>query len=197
MLSEPLRPPRMWVVAGANGSGKSTFYRLALQPLGVRWINADDIARALWPEDPEIHSYAAAAIAAERREASLLAGVDFATETVFSHESKLALLHNARTHGYRVTLIYVHLASAELNQARVAQRMAEGGHGVPSDKIVARRVRMLGLLSEAIAAADDALVLDNSSDVAPFVPLARITGGVVVMRGAQLPREVAEALPAE
>jgi predicted ABC-type ATPase len=64
----------MWVLAGANGSGKSTFYRLMLEPRGVRWINADDIARTLWPADPERYSYAAAAIAADQREAAIRAG---------------------------------------------------------------------------------------------------------------------------
>lgn len=196
-LDEPPRRPRMWVIAGANGSGKSTLYRLMLQGQGIHWINADDIARDLWPEDSEHHAYAAAAIAAERREAAMRAGLDFATETVFSHESKLALLHNARARGYEVTLIYIHLTSVELNIARVAQRGADGGHGVPVDKIAERRVRGLGLLREAIAAADDAVVLDNSSDEAPFMLLARVTGGAVVTRASQLPEEVASALPGE
>lgn len=185
----------MWVLAGANGSGKSTFYRLMLAPSGIRWINADDIARTLWPDDPEGHSYAAAAIAAERRDACLGAGLDFATETVFSHESKLALLHNARAQGRHVTLIYIHLASGELSVARVAQRVAEGGHAVPEAKIRTRRARVLTLMGEAIRAADDAVILDNSDDEQPFRVLAKVAQGVVTQCADVLPLEVRSMLP--
>ena len=185
----------MWVLAGANGSGKSTFYRLMLAPRGVRWINADDIARTMWPADPEGHSYAAAAIAAEQREAAVRAGIDFATETVFSHQSKLALLHNARAAGYHVTLVYIHLASAELNVARVAQRVAQGGHNVPKDKIIARRARVKNLMVEAIAAADEAVIFDNSDDGNPFVVVARVSGGVVTYLAGGQSLEVTEVLP--
>lgn len=185
----------MWLLAGANGSGKTTFYRLFLKPSGVRWINADDIARTLWPNAPEEHSYAAGAIAADLREAAISAGADFATETVFSHQSKLALLHSARARGYRVTVVYVHLASAELNVARVSQRVTEGGHSVPEAKIRARRDRVLGLIREALAAADDAVVLDNSDDRDPFRVVARLAGGRVTQAAEALPGEVAALLP--
>ena len=107
------------------------------------------------------------------------AGIDFATETDFSHPSKLVLLHNARAAGYHVTLVYFHLASAELNVARVAQRVVEGGHNVPKDKIIARRARVKSIMGEAIVAADEAVILDNSDDGNPFVVVARVSGSVV------------------
>lgn len=185
----------MWVLAGANGAGKSTFYRLVLQPRGVRWVNADEIARALWPEAADERAYAAGEIAAELRESAIAAGLDFATETVFSHESKLALVHNARAHGYRVTVVYVHLTSAELHVARVAQRVAEGGHSVPAAKILARRERVLRLMREALLVADDAVVLDNSDDRDPFRVVARISQRQVLWVAESVPEEVRDLLP--
>lgn len=185
----------MWVLAGANGSGNSTFYRLFLQPRGIQWINADDIARSLWPDTPEAHSYAAGEIAADLRESVIARRQDFATATVFSHESKLALLHDARARGYRVTVVYVHLASAELNVARVAQRVAEGGHSVPEDKILARRERVLRLMREAFLIANDAAVLDNSDDREPFQVLVRISEGEVSVVADELPQEIKDLLP--
>lgn len=185
----------MWVLAGANGSGKSTFYRLFLQPRGVRWINADDIARSLWPNNPESHAYAAGQVAADLREISLRSRVDFATETVFSHESKLALIHDARARGYRVTLVYIHLVTPELNVARVAQRVADGGHAVPSEKILSRRPRVITLMREALIAADEAVVLDNSDDARPFVVMARLRHGQCVWVHNELPPEVVGLLP--
>jgi predicted ABC-type ATPase len=185
----------MWVLAGANGSGKSTFYRLFLQPHGVRWINADDIARSLWPDNPEVHAYAASQVAADMREMSLRSGTDFATETVFSHESKLALLHDARARGYRVTLVFFHLATPELNVARVAQRVAGGGHSVPIEKILSRRMRVMTLIREALLAADEAVVLDNSDDAQPFTVLARLQRGQCVWVHNEVPPGVAGLLP--
>lgn len=184
----------MWVLAGANGSGKSTFYRLFLQPRGVRWINADDIARSLWPDNPEAHAYAAGQVAADMREMSLRSGTDFATETVFSHESKLALLHDAMARGYHVTLVFIHLATPELNVARVAQRVAAGGHTVPTEKILSRRKRVMTLMREALLAADEAVVLDNSDDGQPFVVLARMRRGGCVWMGEDVPPEVTALL---
>lgn len=189
------RAPHMWVVAGANGAGKSTFYRVALQPRGIRWINADDLARSLWPDAAEEHAYAAGEIAAELRASMLAAGLDFATETVFSHESKLALLHNARAMGFRVTLVYVHLNAAELHVARVAQRVAEGGHSVPEHKILARRERVLRLVREALLVADDAVVLDNSDDRDPFRVVARLMRGQASWVADALPAQLRGILP--
>lgn len=193
--SVPVSRPHIWVLAGANGAGKSTFYRLVLQPRGIRWINAADIARTLWPDTAEDHAYAAGQIAAELRESMIADGLDFATETVFSHESKLALLHDARARGYRVTVVYVHLDNAELHLARVAQRVAEGGHSVPAAKVLARRGRVIRLMREALRVADDAVVLDNSDDRDPFRVVARLARGQVSWVAERLPGEVRNLLP--
>ena len=58
---------QLWLLAGGNGAGKSTFYRTQLQPLGMPFVNADNIAREVFPDHPEAHSYEAAAIAENMR----------------------------------------------------------------------------------------------------------------------------------
>ena len=63
---------QLWVLAGGNGAGKSTFYREALKPLGIPFINADQIAREIYPDDPEANSYNAAKIAEHMRAEQLL-----------------------------------------------------------------------------------------------------------------------------
>ena len=59
---------QLWLLAGGNGSGKSTFYRTRLKPLGLPFINADIIAKTQFPDDPESHSYDAAQLAEEMRQ---------------------------------------------------------------------------------------------------------------------------------
>ena len=68
---------QLWVLVGGNGAGKSTFYRLYLQPLGLPFVNADLLAQIAYPEAPEQSSYEAALLAQEQRQQLLLQGVSF------------------------------------------------------------------------------------------------------------------------
>lgn len=73
---------QLWLLAGGNGAGKSTFYRTRLEPRGVPFVNADVIARELFPDDPEGKSYVAARVAEELRAELLRDGRSFCFETV-------------------------------------------------------------------------------------------------------------------
>ncbi len=97
---------RLDVVVGPNGAGKSTFIALTLAPLlpGSVVVNADEIARQRWPQDPASHAYDAAKVAADTRAKLIDLGRSFIAETVFSHPSKLDLLHAARRAGFTVVL---------------------------------------------------------------------------------------------
>jgi hypothetical protein len=100
----------------------------------LEFVNADILAVQRWPEDPAGKSYDAAVVAAGRRAELIEARVSFVTETVFSHESKLELVHTAVDAGYLITLHIVMVPEA-LAVARVANRVRAGGHTVPEDKI--------------------------------------------------------------
>ncbi len=94
--------PVLHVIAGPNGAGKSTFFARVLGSIThLPFINADEIAAARWPGHEVEHAYEAAAFAAAERQARIAARESFATETVFSHESKVDLLHKAEAAGYR------------------------------------------------------------------------------------------------
>src|SRR5690606_16199082 len=81
--------PELWLLVGGKGSGKSTFYERFLARRNLPFINADNIARSLWPEEPEKYSYAAALIAEKERFRFLEEGASFCFEAVFSHPSKV------------------------------------------------------------------------------------------------------------
>ena len=87
---------QLWLLAGGNGAGKSIFYRTQLEPHGIPFINADILAKQLYPQNPERHSYEAAKISEEIRAQLLRDGRTFCFETVFSHPSKIYLLPRQR-----------------------------------------------------------------------------------------------------
>jgi predicted ABC-type ATPase len=175
---------RLDLVVGPNGAGKSTFVRLILAPAvpGTFFVNPDAIAVARWPEDPEAHGYEAMTVAVETRSALIASGVDFIAESVFSHESKLDLIREARDAGYYVAM-HVLLVPEEIAVSRVEHRVLDGGHGVPEEKVRARYQRLWSLVGEAITVAHSATVWDNSlRDGASVV--ATFANGIVFGRPA-------------
>ncbi|MCL6419708.1 zeta toxin family protein [Aestuariirhabdus haliotis] len=175
---------QLWLLAGGNGAGKSTFYRTRLEPLGIPFVNADLIARELYPDTPEIHSYEAAMVAEEKRMGLLEEGRSFCFETVFSHPSKIDFVARAKALGYQIILVFIHLESSSLNQARVSQRVEEGGHNVPTDKIQQRIPRLLANIKVAIPLCDQVRLLDNSRLDDPFRVVATLRRGCLeVERG--------------
>jgi predicted ABC-type ATPase len=196
--------PLLVVLAGPNGAGKSTFYELYLRELGLRFINADIIARSLAPTGPGESSgeaggaaYRAAQVADAARRALLAMGESFCMETVFSDPvgAKLAFLREAREAGYRVVLHFIGLASPELSQARVVHRVLNGGHDVPDEKLFARYPRTLENLARAASQVDALLLYDNSSAAEPYRLLGRLERGEVVERHPPVPEWAHAVLP--
>ena len=171
-------PKQLWVLAGANGAGKSTFYRTSLlAKRGMLFLNADRMARHIDPQYPERVSYEAAHLIEKFREEILHKGISFCFETVFSHPSKIDFIAKAKALGYQVILVYIHLDSLALNEARVHQRLSEGGHSVPPEKIRSRLPRTLKNVAVALPLVDEARLLDNSYQDRPFQTVARVIRG--------------------
>ena len=168
---------QLWVLAGGNGAGKTTFYNLFLAPKGIKLVNADIIAKAISPENPENVSYAAAIVAEQIREKLLQQDISFCFETVFSHVSKIDFVANARAQGYEIILVYIHLDTSELNEARVYQRVTEGGHHVPVDKIHSRIPRTMKHINTVLPLVSAARLLDNSYRSDPFRQVACVKQG--------------------
>lgn len=158
--------PIFHLLAGPNGAGKSTLYKaLVLDEhisADLAFVNADLHERAHLQHiaDPEARSEAARAWADQTRADKLRAGVSFVSETVFSHESKLALIQEALDHGFAVALYVVALDDPQRLLLRVAQRVKEGGHAVPPERILARYPRTLANLAKAVRLATAAYLFD-------------------------------------
>ena len=171
--------PVLFVLAGPNGAGKSTLYEKVLEPIvDLEFVNADRIAKKYFPGTESQNGYEAARLAAERRQQLLDEGRSFIAETVFSHESKIDLMRGAVDRGYRVEL-HVVLIPEELAVARVANRVENGGHEVPEDKIRGRYERLWKHVRDAIKVAHRVVIYDNSSADAPLRKVATYTDGAL------------------
>lgn len=178
---------QLWLLAGGNGVGKSTFYKTRLEPLGLPFINADILAKQLYPQQPEQHSYEAARIAETMRTELLQQGRTFCFETVFSHPSKIDFVAQAKAMDYEIVLVFIHLESVQLNQARVSQRVSEGGHDVPEDKVKNRIPRTLKNIKKVIPLCDTCYFLDNSLLDNPFQQIVEMDNGQVFVKVEFLP----------
>jgi predicted ABC-type ATPase len=163
---KPIKPV-FYLLAGPNGAGKSTLYRALVRgstiPASAEFVNADlyEAAHLQHIADPQARSEKARLWADQRRAELLEAGQSFVSETVFSHESKLALIKEAQQLGFFVMLIVVCLDDPKRLLGRVADRVSEGGHAVPPDRILARYPRTLANLSVAVRVADLAILYDS------------------------------------
>jgi predicted ABC-type ATPase len=189
-------PRQLWVLAGGNGAGKSTFYNQRLAKYGIKFVNADLIAKDIDSESPEDLSYQAATVAAKIREDLISQGVSFCFETVFSHELKIDFLARAKANGYTIILVYIHLFDSSLNEARVKQRVSEGGHSVPTEKIHSRIPRTLKYIKTALSIVDEARILDNSSKENPFQQILVMKSGSFEAKAGPLPEWAKGLLPA-
>lgn len=171
--------PQIVMVAGPNGAGKSTYYELFLMSTGLPLVNADRLVAAF-----KLDAYEAAKVADLLRREYLLRGLSFVTETVFSDPvgDKLNFLRQAVDLDYEVRLIYIGLASPKLAQARVAFRIAQGGHAVPAEKITARYRRSLKNLAQAVTFVPTVSIYDNSLADPSYQLVAEIKNGKAVRR---------------
>jgi predicted ABC-type ATPase len=178
----------MIMLAGPNGAGKTTFHELVIRPrIKALFINADLIQREELGDPSMAAAYRAAAIAESRRRQALEKGISFVSESTFSHPSKLALIRDAQAAGFRVVVYHINVRRPELSVSRVAQRVDEGGHDVPEEKIRERFERNQPLIREAVLLADHAFVYDNSGLNMPARRLIALTKGQVIAASEDLP----------
>jgi predicted ABC-type ATPase len=160
--------PRLWIVAGPNGSGKTSLYDNAdIEDFGrsVWIINPDALSKRIC-EIERLEPLAANLEAVRRIERWLYASIEVhqtvGVEPVLSTPKYRPLVLAAKERNFTIRLIYVLLNSGQLNIERVRLRVAKGGHDVPSDRILDRRERSLAQLPWFLAHADDAWLFDNS-----------------------------------
>src|SRR2546428_9336758 len=131
---------RIFIIAGANGSGKTTF-ALEFLPREADcpdFINVDLIAAGLSPFDPDRAAIRAGRLMLAEIHSRIRKRSSFAFETTLSGHGYAQMIPRWRAAGYYVKLIFLNLPTPDLAVARVAARVAQGGHNVP-DSVIRRR----------------------------------------------------------
>ena len=155
----------MYIIAGCNGAGKTTAFRTSLyESLGCpAFINSDEIAKSLCPEDVESVQVRAGRLAIEGIHSHLSGNESFCVETTLATRTYRGHIREAHRNGFKVALFYYWLDSPDLAVARVEQRVVEGGHNVPKDIIRERYEKSVRYLSSLYMSEVDYWKIVNNS----------------------------------
>ena len=130
---------RIIILAGPNGAGKTTFAQEFLpQDDCLNFVNADLIARGLSPFKPETAAIRAGRLMLEEIERHVQRGASFAIETTLSGRAYARRIRDWQRVGYHVELVFLKLQDVDTAIARVAERVAQGGHDIP-ENVIRRR----------------------------------------------------------
>ena len=179
------RRPLIVALAGPNGAGKSTFYHAHLRLAGLRFVNADVLAQAL-----KINAYEAASVADSLRRELVRQRESFVFETVFSDPvgDKIGFLREAAAAGYTVVLCFIGISGADVSEQRVAMRVTQGGHDVPTEKLESRYPRTMANLKTALIEIPYVWIFDNDDLRAAYRLVAVYEHGQLVALHKPVPR---------
>ncbi len=176
--------PNLYIIAGPNGAGKTTAsFTLLPEMLGCyNFVNADEIARGLSPFAPELVDVQAARIMLQRIDELLEQKVDFSIETTLATRSYVGLVKRAQASGYKVHLLFFCLESPEQAIQRVAQRVEQGGHGIPED-VIRRRYKkgLRNLVHLYLPICNSMLVFDNTKGEPRIIAELRATTHTILV----------------
>jgi len=157
--------PKIFVIGGPNGSGKTTSAKTLLPELLEchEYVNADSVAAALSPFNPDAVAIQAGRLMLERIKYLAERGVTFAFETTLASRTFLNFLTKCKDMGYEINILYLWLQNAEIAITRVKSRVEQGGHDIPNDVIVRRYHRSIkNFLNEYVKVANNWALYDNS-----------------------------------
>ncbi len=161
-----MKKPKLYVLAGPNGSGKTTFAEKFLPHYAdcFEFINADLIAKGLSPFQPSKVAIKAGKILLDQIADCFRRKTNFAFETMLSGKSYLHLFQQLKSQGYELHLFFLWLPTVQLALARIADRVSKGGHNIPERDVRRRFTRGLkNLLNIYLPLFDTCSFFDNAT----------------------------------
>ena len=185
-MEKAAQRPVLIVIAGPNGSGKTTITSKILRHEWLEdaiYVNPDQVAQERFGDwnSPEAVMQAAQ-YCEQQREQCLAQRHSLIFETVLSSEGKVDFIRRAHEAGYFIRIFFVSTCHPAINSSRIAKRVMQGGHDVPIPKIISRYQKSILNCKRVAAIADRVYVYDNSVDDAEARLLFRMTDGQLLKR---------------
>lgn len=178
-----MKSKHVYIIAGPNGSGKTTFARLFL-PEYVKcpnFINADLIAQGLAPFDPRCAAIKAGKLVLQQIHDFSRRGIDFSFETTLSGKSYVALFNSLKDSGYALDLFFLWIPTPKLSIARIKERVLEGGHHVPDADVQRRFTRGIDNFFNLYEPILDSWMFFNNAEDLPILIAKRKNGHAAVI----------------
>ncbi len=158
--------PRLFIISGCNGSGKTTASYMLLPELldCSEFVNSDEFAKSLAPFHPESAYITASRYMLLKSQYLFEKREDFCIETTLATRSLIKMVRSAQEQGYFVTVVYLWLRDPEIAVQRVAARVEAGGHDVPPDVIRRRYYAGLQYFFDTYAPVCDKWILVDNSE---------------------------------
>lgn len=189
---------RIAVLAGTNGAGKSSIAGLALRQAGGAYFNPDEATRQILAANRGLTEAAANALAwqesVQRLHAAIADHTDYTFETTLGGQTVNGLLLAAAAAGHGLVIWYCGLDSPERHLARVAARVADGGHDIPEAKVRTRYKTSRANLVRLMPHVTMLRVYDNSAEADPAIGQRPAPELVLEIKGGALvyPRSAVE-----
>ena len=160
--------PEMIIIAGPNGSGKTSVTQKFLHhewAENILYINPDEVANNKFGDWNSVEAILKAAnYCAELREKCLQEHKSFVFETVMSAEEKVDFIIRAKQAGFFIRVFFISTSHPSINAARIVNRVMKGGHDVPISKIISRYYKSIENCKSIAHIVDRLYVYDNSID---------------------------------
>lgn len=173
--------PQIYVIAGPNGSGKTTSAKTLLPELldCHEYVNADSVAAALSPFNPDAVAIQAGRLMLERIKYLAERGVTFAFETTLASRTFLNFLTKCKDMGYEINILFLWLSTVDIAIQRVKSRVEQGGHDIPVNIILRRYHRSIkNFLIDYTKLATNWMLYDNSEKHSELIAY-KISGSAI------------------
>ncbi|HLK28461.1 MAG TPA: zeta toxin family protein [Puia sp.] len=179
--------PVLYLLAGPNGSGKTTFYSIALQSNFIEpnlpFINVDIIVQSLGKYNEENY-VRASEIYRETVKQYLDADADFMIESNLADSRSYEWVSSIKKKGYDVILYYLSTDDVAINIGRVQRRVAEGGHDIPEEIIKSRYKQSHSYLKTKLTLFKEVYLIDNTTDSSQIQ--IKLVDGIITERAGNL-----------